>query len=122
MTARMTNTITADGTGGGKLLRSKNHVRELVRNPQAAKKVEIFSALNPLKLGDEIFRLLNVFFNVLEECNRFPAIHNTVIITEGYVHHGSNNDFIIDHHWPLFNFVHAKNAALRHIQNRGAQE
>ena len=54
--------------------------------------------------------------------DRFFSVDNAVVVAEGEIHHGANDNLIVDDNGALDDVVHAENAALRRIENRSREE
>src|SRR5207302_7801710 len=75
-----------------------------------------------LEIDRQGFRVFNSFLHFDEECDRLFPIDDAVVVAECQVHHRTDYDRAIYGNRALHDFVHAQNAALRRIQNWGAQE
>ena len=68
------------------------------------------------------FRVFDEFLDALQKGDRPLAVHDAVVVAERHVHHGSDDDLVVDHHRTLFDLVHAQNTALGHVQDGRAEQ
>src|SRR5262245_6999415 len=71
---------------------------------------------------EEAGGLFDVLFDFDEEGDGFFAVYEAVVVAEGEVHHGADDDLVIQGDGALLNGVHAEDAALGGIENGGAEE
>ena len=67
-------------------------------------------------------RVLDAVFDPQEEGDGFFAIHDAMIVAEGQIHHGADDDLSINGHGALLDAVHAEDRALRRVEDGRAQE
>src|SRR4051812_29933375 len=53
-----------------------------------------------------------------EELHGFAPVDDAVIVRQGHVHHGPDDDLAVDHHGAIHGLVHAEDGALRHVDDR----
>lgn len=63
-------------------------------------------------------RVLDEFFYADEERDGFPAVEQSMIISEGDDHDGPDNNLAIDDDGPVFDGVHAEHGGLRQVDDR----
>ena len=57
-----------------------------------------------------------------EKLDRLFPVDDPVIVGEGQIHHGADDDLIVDDDGPLDDVVHAQDAALGRVEDRGREE
>src|SRR5262245_50974947 len=65
---------------------------------------------------------LDTLLDAYQKADRLAAVNEAMIIGQGHVHHGPDHHLIVDGDGTLLNGVHPKDAALRRIEDRCAQE
>ena len=78
--------------------------------------------LRGLEIKHKTRWILQRFFNADKECYSFLAINDTVVIGKRQIHHGADDHLAIDGDGTLLDLMHAKDAALRRIEDRRAEE
>src|SRR5579871_2180730 len=64
-------------------------------------------------------RVLDALFQSLNQRGGIVAIDKAVIEGRGQIHHASNRDCPVNHHWTLYRSVESNNRHFRGINNRG---
>src|SRR5438034_181577 len=62
--------------------------------------------------------LFNCLLYPLQESHGLAAIHDAMIVSQCYIHHGPDDYVSLAGHWPLLDGVQAQDAALGRIYNR----
>src|SRR6185369_17866673 len=75
-----------------------------------------------LKLQWEFFRIFDALLHFYQEGNCFFPVDGAVIVTKRQIHHWADFHFAVHRHGARHDFVHAKDAALRKIQNWSGKE
>src|SRR5690242_8693265 len=75
-----------------------------------------------LYVQQQALRVFEIFLDAHEERDRFTAVDETVIVGQGKVHHRTDLDPVVDGYGPRLNLVHAENARLRRIEDRGRHQ
>src|SRR5918997_5338113 len=71
-----------------------------------------------LTLQQERLRVLDKLFYADEELHGVGAVHDTVVVGEGEVHHGPDLYLAVHDHRPLLDLVHPQDSHLRYVQDR----
>ena len=72
-----------------------------------------------LKVENEALGVLDRLLDMHQEGDGFFAVDQAVVVGEREIHHRPGHDLAVAHHRPLLDPVHAENARLRRIQDRG---
>ena len=75
-----------------------------------------------LSADEHAGRVFDAVFDPQEEGDGFFAIHDAMIVAEGQIHHGADNDLSINGHGALLDAVHAEDGALGGVEDGGAEE
>ena len=57
-----------------------------------------------------------------QECDSFTAINQTVIVGEGDVHHGSDDDLTVPDHGSLKHAMHAQDGGLGRVDDGSPEQ
>ncbi len=67
-------------------------------------------------------RVLEAVLDADEEGDGFLAVDQAVVVAEGEIHHRADDDLAVEGDRALLDGVHAEDAALGRIEDRGAEQ
>ena len=62
-------------------------------------------------------RIFNVVLDLYQELHSFPAIQETVVISQGEVHHGPNHNLTIDNNRFILDGMQPENSSLGEVDD-----